>query len=447
MFLVDCFTKDRYCWDRQKSLFALLQTGFLSTLRSSEYTVPADESVGSLKLNLTESKNRINLKEGEIVHKYKICVYAIAKNEEQFIDRWMDAVSEADVVLVLDTGSEDQTVEKLKARGAVVYTESIKPWRFDVARNKAMDYIPYDVDICVSNDVDEVFEPGWREKLEAAWDPSCTRARYLFTWSFHPDGRPNKQFPMEKIHRRHDFRWVHPVHEVLDYSGSDPEKSVWVNGLVLNHYPDLSKPRSQYLPLLELSAEENPQDDRTVFWLGREYFYYKKYDECIETLKKHLALPSAAWNEERSASMRFIASAYEAKGDRYEARSWLYKAIGECAHVREPYLKMARFGYHEGDWPLVYAMCKKALEITQKSGSYLTEPECWGAALYDFAAIAAYRLGLYQAAYDYGKQACLLSADDLRLKKNLELIEEKMKEEKQKAEEPKMQDGGSHEKA
>ena len=63
--------------------------------------------------------------------KYKICVYAISKNEEKFVDRWMDSVSEADEVFVLDTGSTDETVEKLKKRGASVKIKEIKPWRFD----------------------------------------------------------------------------------------------------------------------------------------------------------------------------------------------------------------------------------------------------------------------------------------------------------------------------
>ena len=47
--------------------------------------------------------------------KYKIYVYAISKNEEKFINRWMDSVNKADGVYVLDTGSTDKTVEKLKA--------------------------------------------------------------------------------------------------------------------------------------------------------------------------------------------------------------------------------------------------------------------------------------------------------------------------------------------
>ncbi len=356
------------------------------------------------------------------MNKYKICVYAICKNEEQFVDHWMDAVSEADLVVVADTGSEDATVERLRARGANVYSEAICPWRFDTARNKAMDHIPDDVDICVSNDLDEVFEPGWRQKLEEAWQPYHTRARYLFTWSYHADGSPNKQFAMEKVHRRHGFRWVHPVHEVLEYSGPDKESTVWVKEMVLNHHPDLSKPRAQYLPLLELSARENPCDDRTAFWLGREYMYRGQHDACIAELKRHLKLPSAKWDEERCASMRFIARSYQAKGDLREARMWLYKAVAECPYVREPYLYLAQLGYLEGDWPLVYLMVEKALAITGKSGSYLLEPESWGYSLYNFGAISAYRLGLYQKSYSYAKTALELAPDNEQLKKNLELI-------------------------
>ena len=359
---------------------------------------------------------------------YKICVYAICKNEEQFVDRWMDAVSEADLVVVTDTGSTDQTVKKLRERGAVVYTETISPWRFDTARNIAMNHIPEDMDICVSNDLDEVFTKGWRQKLENAWRPFYTRARYLFTCSYNRDGTPSKQFAMEKIHRRHNFRWVHPVHEVLEYTGEDKDTTVWVDGMILNHYPDLSKPRTQYLPLLELSAAENPQDDRTIFWLGREYMYHKMYDSCIHTLKRHLELPSAKWDEERCASMRFIAKCYQSQNNFTESKKWLFRAIAECPQVREPYLQMARIGYLEKNWPLVFLMTEKGLGITGKTGSYLTEPESWGYALYDLGSICTYRLGLYEKSYHYAGMACKMEPENPRLNRNLELIRLKLEE-------------------
>ncbi|WP_026892837.1 tetratricopeptide repeat-containing glycosyltransferase [Lacrimispora aerotolerans] len=363
------------------------------------------------------------------MNRYKVCVYAISKNEEEFVDRWMDAVSEADEVIVTDTGSTDKTVEKLRQRGAIVYEETISPWRFDTARNVAMNHIPEDADICVSNDLDEVFEPGWREKLEAQWKPGQTRARYLFSFSCNPDGSPKKQFPMEKIHGRNNYKWIHPVHEILEYSGETPEVSGWISGMVLNHFPDESKPRSQYLPLLELSVEENPLDDRATFWLGREYVFHGQYEKAISTLKRHLSLPTARWLEERSASMRFIAHSFGELGNKREARSWLFKALAEDPDVREPYLALAKAGYLEGDWPLCYAMAEKGLTITESTGSYLVDPVSWGYAFYDYCAISGYRMGMYEKAREHAKKALSMDPDNTRLKSNLALIEDRCKKE------------------
>jgi tetratricopeptide (TPR) repeat protein len=209
---------------------------------------------------------------------------------------------------------------------------------------------------------------------------------------------------------------------VLQYSGEGPDQTVWVPGMVLNHYPDNTKPRAQYLPLLELSAQENPEDDRTAFWLGREYMYRGMHDKCIDALKRHLAMPSAGWDEERSASMRFIAKSYQSKGDNRQAKQWLFRAIAECPRVREPYLQMATMGYLENNWPLTFLMVEKGLSITQRSGSYLHDPSSWGYSFYDLGAISCYRLGLFAKSFAYAQTACDMEPGNQRLKSNLELI-------------------------
>ena len=89
---------------------------------------------------------------------------------------------------MLDTGSSDDTVERLRARGAIVGETVVSPWRFDTARNESLGLIPADADICCAIDLDEQFHPGWRAALERAWHPDTTRARYRYTWSFRPDG-------------------------------------------------------------------------------------------------------------------------------------------------------------------------------------------------------------------------------------------------------------------
>lgn len=359
--------------------------------------------------------------------KKRVCVYAICKNEEKFVDRFMDSMEEADLVVVLDTGSTDRTVAKLKARGAYVYQEKIEPWRFDVARNRSLSYIPEDIDICACIDLDEVFEPGWREKLEAAWNGEFTRAEYWFVWSHKEDGTPDKVSKKEKIHRRKDFKWVHPVHEVLKYEGAGEEKVVFIDDLFLHHYPDNQKSRGQYLPLLELSAAENPGNSQIIFWLGREYMYYNRHDECIRTLENYLALPSALWEEERSAAMRYIADSYRKKGDESNALRWLYQAIAECSYVREPWVALAKYGYEKEDWPLTFWAVEKGLAIKQKTNSYLTESISWGYLLDDLGAISCYRLEMYDRALNYAEKACKLKPEDERLQRNKELIAKKQK--------------------
>ena len=172
----------------------------------------------------------------------KVVVYAICKNEAQFVDRWMDSMGEADQVVVLDTGSEDDTVERLRARGALAEVEVISPWRFDVARNRSMELVPEDADICVCTDLDEVFHPGWRARLEEAWLPEAGQATYRYTWSFNPDGSEGVTFWYEKAHARHGYQWVHPVHEVLKWMGTGrPGPTVVAEGVQLDHHPDPSK--------------------------------------------------------------------------------------------------------------------------------------------------------------------------------------------------------------
>ena len=88
----------------------------------------------------------------------KIAVYAISKNEEQFVERFCKSAIDADLILIADTGSTDRTVEEARKYGATVYEIAVKPWRFDKARDTALNLIPGDYDICISLDLDEVLE-------------------------------------------------------------------------------------------------------------------------------------------------------------------------------------------------------------------------------------------------------------------------------------------------
>ena len=354
----------------------------------------------------------------------KICVYAIAKNEEQFVDRWMDSMREADWVCVLDTGSTDRTVEKLADRGAVVRQEAVSPWRFDAARNRSMELIPPDTDICVCTDLDEVFVPGWRAELERAWAAGCNQVRYHYIWSFRPDGSEGMVFWADKIHKNGCYRWASPVHETLSYTGEGAERFVDAAGVQLDHHPDETKSRGQSLPLLELAVREDPQNDRNCHYLGREYMFRGEWQKAIETLARHLTLPSAVWADERCASMRYIARCLRALEQDDSAERWLHRAVAEAPHLREPYMDYAQLLYTQERWYGLVDVLRAALAITERPRTYICEADAWGSLPYDLLSLAYAHLGDAENAADACRNAVERSPQEERLRKNLALFEQ-----------------------
>jgi hypothetical protein len=355
--------------------------------------------------------------------KHKICVYAISKNEEKFVDRWYESIKEADEVYVLDTGSTDNTVKKLQEHNVIVKKEIISPWRFDIARNKSLELVPDDTDICVCIDLDEVLEKGWRKKLEDNWEENTTQAIYTYNWSFDDMGKPNVTFYYEKIHSRKDYTWTHPVHEVLNYIGNCQENKKLIPDIILNHYPDKNKSRSSYLPLLELSVKEDPEDDRNTHYLGREYMYYQKWDKAIETLEKHLSLKKATWKDERSASMRFISRCYKNKGNFNQAKIWLEKAINETPYLREPYTEYGILEYENKNYNNAIIYLNKALEIKDKYQSYINETFCWDNTIYDLLSISYFNVNDLKNSLYFVTKAYNMDKTNIRIKNNKELIE------------------------
>ena len=353
--------------------------------------------------------------------KYKIVVYAISKNEEKFVDRWVDSMQEADEIYVLDTGSTDKTVSKLKKRKVNVKKKIIKPWRFDVARNESLKLVPSDADICVCTDLDEVLEKGWRKKLEEIWQDNITRLRYNYNWKLDENNKPIVNFYTDKIHIRDNYKWTHPVHEVLTYTNGN-EVFLTTDEITLNHYPDNTKSRSSYLPLLELSVKEDPEDDRNMHYLGREYMYYQKWDKCIATLIKHLSLKTATWKDERCASMRFIARSYRNLNRIEEAKMWLDKAISEAPYLRDPYVEKAMLEYELENWNEVIKNCNTALKITTHTKCYINETFSFDNTIYDLLSIAYFYLDDIDNAIINIDKALKMEPDNERLLKNKEIF-------------------------
>ena len=352
----------------------------------------------------------------------KICVYAIAKNESKFIERWYNSVKEADYICVLDTGSTDTSFEKFKELGIIVEQKIYENFRFDEARNDSMKLIPDDAEICVSIDIDEYFEPGWSTILKNNWTENTGRVRYRYTWNFNPDGSEGIVFMADKIHKNKYYKWKNPVHEILVPTTDKNLITIDLPNIQLNHKADNTKSRASYLPLLEMSVKENPNDDRNTHYLAREYMFHKEYDKAIEMFIKHLNLPTAIWDIERAASLRYIANCYKYKGEPLNQEYYLMLAILEADYVRESYYELAIKYFENKDFIKSAFVFNEMLKIQNRQINYMSMPECWGSLPYDYLSICYYEIGDYKRALSAVEKAIILNPNEKRLIENKKIF-------------------------
>lgn len=350
----------------------------------------------------------------------KIAVYAIAKNEQSFVDRFCESAADADYIVVADTGSTDSTVDCLRDHTDMVYEISVQPWRFDTARNASLALVPADADICICLDLDEVLEPGWREAIESVWVPGTTRMRYKFDWS------EGVVFYSDKIHSRVGYAWKHPCHELLYPEHRITEQWAVSHELLITHHPDKNKSRGSYMELLEVGAKEDPGCPRNALYHARELVFHSRLSEAVPSLLRYLALPLATWTTERAYAMRLLGKAYSMLNNAPEAEKWLLRACAEDPHQREPWCALADHYHALHMWGDCFAAAHRALTVTNRELLYTTDPTCWGAHPYDLAALSAYNTENYGAALKYGELACELAPEDERLQANLTFYRRKV---------------------
>ena len=347
----------------------------------------------------------------------RIAVYTIALNEEANVSRWANSITDADYVIVGDTGSTDGTIQALEKFSHIqVHKIHISPWRFDDARNAVLSLVPADADVCISLDMDEYLSPGWRAELEQNWLKNTTRLSY--TYEFAKDVR----YAADKIHARSGYRWRRTVHETVFNSGA--ELFAFAPGLIIHQIQDTTKDRKSYLPLLELSHKENPTDGQTLFWLAREYVNQQNNYSAFEHLKRYLAMPEdQTWSVERSEACRLLAQ-IDVNSNKTK---WLKQALAECDSRREIWADLATAYYEQRDWTNCYWACANGLAIINSTGTYLDQSFAWGSLLWDLGSIAAYNLGFDKLAVEWVDRAVELDPTNERLLTNQKFIHQRIK--------------------
>lgn len=326
----------------------------------------------------------------------KIGIYALAKDEARHAAAWAAATVAADVRVVTDTGSSDDTREILRAAGVTVAESAIVPWRWDVAWTQAMCNLPADLDVAFRVDLDERPQAGWREAIEAAWDGAANNLVYDYWWSMKPDGSPLLRFHCDRVHARSGFVWRQATHEGLCcWLGEKRQKLA--NGLVVEHHRDRGKVHKSDLTLLRVAVRESPADARARWYLAREMDYAGMPTAAAE-FASYLKMPGGTPTE-RSYALRRLASI---TGDPRH----LERAAKEAPGEPDAWERLALAAYHQERWEESAAFAEQA--IAAPIATHATEPMAKARAR-ELASIALWQLGRKADALTYARAA----ADDM----------------------------------
>lgn len=344
----------------------------------------------------------------------KIAVYAISKNEILHAERFAKACAGADYVVVADTGSTDGTQEKLKELGVTVHQINIKPFRFDMARNTALALVPEDADVCLILDLDEVPEPDFFNKVRKRWKPNTDLGWITMKTE-------SNKWERDRLHSRWNWTWKYPCHEVNIWYGNRETVDCDVRNAVIEHLPDNTKSRGQYLELLELAVKEFPQDPRMWTYMCREYFFYERWKDVIRAAEQKVH--NKGWDVETAAVQRWAGEAAHQLGLKDNASQWYDMGAQTLPTQGEPWFGVAMDAYRNQEWQRCLDAALNALECP-RSNHYCYESAVWDWKAYDLAGIAAYNLKHIDEAITFTKEAVKANGpENERIQRNLEFFE------------------------
>ena len=340
----------------------------------------------------------------------KLGIYALAKDESKHAAEWAAATAGADVRVVTDTGSSDDTREILRGAGVTVSESAIVPWRWDVAWTQALCNLPADLDVAFRVDLDERPQAGWREAIEAAWDGTANNLVYDYWWSMRPDGSPLLRFHCDRVHARAGFVWRQATHEGLVCWSGEVRRKV-ADGLVVEHHRDPGKAHSSDLSLLRVAVRESPADARARWYLAREMDYAHMPTAAAE-FAAYLKMPGGSPTE-RSYALRRLASI---TGDPLH----LERAAKEAPAEPDAWERLALAAHHQENWEASAALASQA--IAAPASTHATDPLARARAA-ELASIALWHLGRKADALTHARAAAAQLHWDERIVGNAAAME------------------------
>jgi len=270
-----------------------------------------------------------------------LSVAIIAKNEEALIRRCLESVRGADQIVVVDTGSTDRTMQIARECGAEVHEF---PWidDFAAARNEALKHCTSDY--VLSIDCDEVLDPRGIARVRQSIETGLRG--YAITMK--AEGFPQYHYPVRLFKRDPDIYWVGRGHEAVNV-GAEEQTSILIT---YGYSPAHDKDPDRMLRIMQ-KAHGDERSGRNCYYLAREFYYRKRYDDAIVQFEECLRV--STWMAEKADAQLYIARCYWYTGRGDQARAAAFEAVRLNPMFKEALLFLSETHYspHKEAWAIL----------------------------------------------------------------------------------------------
>lgn len=305
-------------------------------------------------------------------------------------------------VVVVDTGSTDNTVEIARQLGCTVIEGGERMHKGN-SRNQA-------IDACSGGwvlilDCDEIIE-----------DPAGLRSHILQTDAdaiYVRIQAGNQSWHQMRCWRKGTYKYQYRAHEVPIGTG----KEEYTDFVIEHHQPrERWAWKTQYtLDRLLLDAEENPGAPRPQYYLGRQYLYMGDPDKAAVHLKKYLELAPGGWDAP-NACVDLAACEPDKR------LTWLWRSAQTQPQNRHPWHLLAQEYHNAGRHEVAEACLRFALSIQHEYGYSRTLPED----LHDLLARTLWKQARYEEGLIHATKALESNPGDERLTKNRQFFLDKV---------------------
>ena len=258
----------------------------------------------------------------------KISAAIIVKNEEIMLGQCLESIQEVAEIIIVDTGSTDETVNIAAEYTGQIYTDYKWNDNFAEARNYANKFCSGDWILVI--DADETLEPGGVEKIRKAIAKTKFRSLDLIVHGGNNEFNSPRVFKNAK-----DIFWKGAIHNYLNLV----EKNKTDIRIKFESSPAHKDDPNRALRILTKVVEKNPKASRETFYLGREYIYRKNWIWAIYWLERYCEMDT--WAPEKAHAYLLIAKAAYYLKNIERAKTNCLQAIKLNANFKEAIELMA----------------------------------------------------------------------------------------------------------